>query len=91
VDIFHRTERLLPEFELHGGVELREASVEIMLKRIGVLKIDRVGLMRVFCNVGEVEAQSLAKSSKFDLALMLETKLERLLRDLLPGRGRIRQ
>jgi len=62
-----------------------------MLKRIGILKVDRMGLVRVFCNVGEMEAQSLAKTSKFDLALMLETKLECLLRDLLSIEDRIRQ
>lgn len=39
-----------------GGVELREASVEVMLKRIRILEVDRMGLVRVFCNVGEVEA-----------------------------------
>ena len=83
MDIFHRTEGLLPEFELHGGIKLRKASVEVMLKRIGILEVDRVRLVRVLCDVGEVKAQSLAKTSKFDLALMIETKLESLLRDLL--------
>jgi len=56
VYIFHRTEGLLPEFELHGGIELCEAGVEVMLERIGILKVDRMGLVRVFCNVGEMEA-----------------------------------
>ena len=83
MDIFHRTESLLPEFELHGGIELGKASVEIMLKRIGILEVDRMRLVRVLCNVGKVEAQSLAKTPKFDFALMFETKLEGLLRDLL--------
>lgn len=83
MDIFHRTERLLPKFELYGGIELRKASVEVMLKRIGILEVDRVRLVRVLCDVGEVKAQSLTKTSKFDLALMIETKLESLLRDLL--------
>jgi hypothetical protein len=83
VDIFHRTERLLPEFKLHGGIELRKACVEIMLKRIGILEIDGMRLVRVLCNVGKVETQSLAKTPKFDLALVFETKLKGLLRDLL--------
>jgi hypothetical protein len=83
VNIFYRTESLLPEFKLHGGIELCKASVEVMLKRIGVLEVDRMRLVRVLCYVGKVKAQSLAKTSKFDLALMFETKLEGLLRDLL--------
>jgi hypothetical protein len=36
-----------------------------------------LGLIKwVFCNVGEVEVCGLAKRSKFDLALILETKLK---------------
>jgi hypothetical protein len=56
VDIFHRTEGLLPEFELHGGIELRKASVEVMLKSIGILEVDRVRLVRVLCDISEVKA-----------------------------------
>jgi hypothetical protein len=54
-----------------------------MLKRIGILEVDRMWLVRVLCNIRKVEAQSLAKTPKFDLALMFETKLEGLLGDLL--------
>jgi len=56
VDIFHRTEGLLPEFELNGGVELCEASIEVMLEGIRILEVDCMWLMGIFCNVGEVEA-----------------------------------
>lgn len=61
-----------------------------MLKRIWILEVDCMGLVCVFCNVGEVETQGLAKTPKFNLALVLETKLERLLRNLLLIQKRIR-
>jgi hypothetical protein len=83
VNIFHRAEGLLPEFELHGGVELRKASVKVVLKCIRILEVNGVGLVGIFCNIGEVKTQCLAKSSKLNLTLMLETKLERLLCNLL--------
>ncbi len=39
------------------------------------LEVDHTGLVRVFCNVGEVEVYGLTKRPKIDLALMLENKV----------------
>ena len=54
-----------------------------MLQRIGVGEVDRVRLMRVFSDVGEVQTQRLAESAELDFALMLEAEAESLLCDLL--------
>jgi hypothetical protein len=56
MNIFYRTEGLLPEFKFHGSVELCETSIKVMLKGIGILEVDRMWLVCIFCNVGEVEA-----------------------------------
>ena len=40
-----------------------------------ILEVDHMGLVQVFCSVGEVEVYGLIKRSKVDLALMLETKV----------------
>jgi hypothetical protein len=40
-----------------------------------ILEVDHMGLVRVFCNVGEVEVYGLTKGSKVDLALKLENKV----------------
>jgi hypothetical protein len=37
----------------------------------------------IFCDVGEVQAESFAEASEFDFSLVLEAELERLLGDLL--------
>lgn len=83
MDIFDGAEGFLPEFELDGGVELGETGVEMVLEDFGILKVDRVRLVRVFRDVGEVESEGLAQATEFDLALVLKTELERLLGDLL--------
>ncbi len=40
-----------------------------------ILEVDHMGLVWVFCNVGEVEVYGLTKRPKIDLALMLENKV----------------
>ena len=54
MNVLNRTEGLLPELKLDGGVELREARVEVVLERVTVGQVDRVWLVRVFGDVGEV-------------------------------------
>ena len=81
--IFDGAEGFLPELELDGGIELSEAGVEVVLKNFGVREVDRMLLMCVLCNVGKMESQSFAEAAEFDLALMFEAELERLLGNLL--------
>jgi len=85
VDILNGAESFLPELELDGGVELREASVEMVLKDVRVREVDGVLLVRVFGNVGEMEAECLAETTEFDFSLVFQAEFEGLLRDLLFG------
>ena len=57
----------------------------MMLKRVGIREIDRVGLMGIFCNICKVQAESFAKATELDLAYVFEAKLEGLMGDLLRG------
>lgn len=59
MDIFDGTKSFLPQLQLDRSVELGEAGIEVMLEGIGVGKVNRVGLGRIFGYVGEVEAKSL--------------------------------
>ena len=90
VDVFDGTKRFLPELKLDGGVELCKAGIEVVLENLWVGEVDGMGLMRIFCDVGEVETEGLAETTELDLALVLETEAEGLLRDLLvmDGLGR---
>ena len=81
--VFHGTERLLPELELDGSVELGEAGIEMVLQSIGVGEVNGMGLVCVLGDIREVQAESLAKATELDLALMLQAELESLLGDLL--------
>ena len=83
VDVLDGAEGLLPELELDGRVQLREARVEVALERVRVLEVDRVRLVRVLGHVRQVQAQSLAQAAELDLALVLQAERERLLRDVL--------
>ena len=83
VDILDGAEGFLPQLEFHGGVELSETCVEVMLKGVWIREIDGMLLVRIFGNVGEMEAEGLAEATEFDFALMFETEFERLLSDLL--------
>jgi hypothetical protein len=62
---------------------LRESSVKVVLEGVGIREIDRVWLMRVLGYVGQMESKSLAETTELDFALVLQTKFERLLCDLL--------
>ena len=42
-----------------------------------------MGLVRVFRDILEMQAESFAETTKFDFALVLDAKFERLLRNLL--------
>lgn len=62
---------------------MRESSVKVMLEGVGIREVDRVWLMRVLGYVGQMESKSLAETTELDFALVLQTKFERLLCDLL--------
>jgi hypothetical protein len=62
---------------------LRESSVKVVLEGVGIREVDRVWLMRVLGYVGQMESKSLAETTELDFALVLQTKFERLLCDLL--------
>ena len=83
VHIVHGTESLLPELKLDGGVELGEAGVEMVLEGVGVGEVDRMGLVGVFRDVREVQAEGLAEAAEFHLALVLQAEAECLLGYLL--------
>lgn len=83
VNILDGAESLLPELELHGGVKLGKAGIEMMLQCLGIGEVDRVGLVRVFGDVGEVKTEGFAETAELDFALVLQAESEGLLRDLL--------
>lgn len=55
----------------------------MVLEGVGIREVDRVWLMRVLGYVGQMESKSLAETTELDFALVLQTKFERLLCDLL--------
>ena len=55
----------------------------MVLGGIRIGQVDGVWVVRVLCYVGKVQAESLAKATELDLALMLQAELEGLLSDLL--------
>jgi hypothetical protein len=81
VNVLGGAETLLPQLELDGRVELLEASVEVALERVGVVEVDRVGLVGVLLGGGEVGTEGLAEAAELGLALVLEAELERLVAD----------
>jgi hypothetical protein len=81
VDVLGGAEALLPQLELDGRVELLEARVEVALERVGVVEVDRVGLVGVLLGGGEVGTEGLAEAAELGLALVLEAELERLVAD----------
>ena len=83
MDILDGAEGLLPKLEFNGGVKLSETCVEMMLKGVRIREIDGMLLVRIFGNVGQMEAEGLAKAAEFDFTLMFETEFERLLGNLL--------
>lgn len=89
VDVLGGAERLLPQLELDGRVELLEARVEVALERVGLVEVDRVRLVRVLLRRREVRAERLAQAAELGLALVLQAELERLVADRLwCARGR---
>lgn len=85
VNVFDRAEGLLPQLQLNRRIELREAGIEMVLKRVGVGEVDGMGLVRVFADIRKVKSQSLTQTTEFDLALVFQAELERLLGNLLEG------
>lgn len=83
MNIFDRTESFLPKLELDAGVELSESSIEVSLEGIRVGEVDGVSLVDIFGNVGKMETEGLAEAAEFDLASVLQAKLECLGSDLL--------
>jgi hypothetical protein len=86
VDVFDGAKGFLPELELDGGVELGEAGVEVVLEGVCVGEVDRVGLVGILGDVGEMETESFAETTELDFSLVLETEFEGLLSYLLRER-----
>ncbi|WOO78589.1 uncharacterized protein LOC62_02G002135 [Vanrija pseudolonga] len=59
VDVLDRAESLLPELELDGSLELKEASVEVTREGLGVGEVDGVLLVAILGGVGKVLAETL--------------------------------
>ena len=89
MEILEGTERILPEIEIQGRVELREEGIKMVVEGIGIGEVDGMRLVSVLCDVGEVETEGLAKTAEFHLALVLQAELECLLGDLLHSTGRV--
>eukprot|EP01085_Mycamoeba_gemmipara_P001145 Mycagemm_TRINITY_DN10330_c1_g11::TRINITY_DN10330_c1_g11_i1::g.1145::m.1145 type:complete len:103 gc:universal TRINITY_DN10330_c1_g11_i1:305-613(+) len=70
VDVLDGAERLLPELEIHGDVQLNEASLEMKIERLwrrernGLLLVGRFGLE-------EVVTQDLSETTELRGALVL--------------------
>lgn len=84
VNVLGGAERFLPQFEVDGRVELLETRVEVTLERVGVVQVDRVGLVRVLLRRREVRTERLRQATELCLALVREAERERLVRDGLP-------
>lgn len=76
--IFSGPESFLPEFELHGGIELREADVEVALQCLWVADVDTVVCARVLLGRCEMLAESLCEPAELCLSGVLEAELESL-------------
>lgn len=83
VNVLSGAETFLPELELNSSVELLEASVEVTLEGVRVVKVDRVRLVGVLLGGCEVGAESLAETAELGLALVLKAELESLVADSL--------
>jgi hypothetical protein len=79
VNVLDALERLLPQFELDGNVELHETSVEVALKSVRVTQIDGVNLLRILGSILQVISQKLTETTEFSLASILLTELEGLM------------
>lgn len=55
----------------------------MMLEGIRIREVNGMLLVRVFGDIGEMEAESLAKTTELDFTLMFETEFEGLLGNLL--------
>jgi len=55
----------------------------MVLKGVRVGEVDRMLLMRIFGNIGKVQAESFAQTTELDFTLVLEAKFECLLGYLL--------
>lgn len=53
------------------------------LKGFGVGEVDGVGLVSVFGNVGQMQAEGFAETTEFDLAVVFDAELECLVNNLL--------
>ena len=71
VDILDGAEGLLPKLKLDGGVQLRKASIEMMLQSFWIGEIDGVDLVRILGDIGKVEAERLTQTTELDFALIL--------------------
>ena len=83
LDVLDGSERLLPELELDGRVELLEPGLEVSGEHVRVGEVDGVGLVGVLVDGGEVLSDDLAQSSELGLSGVLDAELERLVDDRL--------
>ena len=88
--VLDAAERLLPQLELDSHRQLREARVEVALKRVRVRKVDRVRMVGRARDALQVLTQHLAQTAELGLALVLQTKVQRLVCNLLVWRRRAR-
>ena len=52
------------------------------MESVGIAQVDRVWLMGILGDVGQMQTKRLAQTPKFNLTLVLQTELEGLLGDL---------
>lgn len=84
VNVLDTAESLLPEFELDGGLELKETSIEVTGEGIRVGKVDRVLLVTVFRSVAQILAKTLVtQATEICFALVGLAEGESLVGNLL--------
>ena len=77
MDVLNRAERLLPQLELHGGLELLEPGLEVVVLRLGQGHVRAITLVAVLLKVGQVVAQDLAETAELGGALVSHAEVKR--------------
>ena len=77
VDVLNRAERLLPQLELRGGLELLEPGLEVVVLRLGQGHVRAITLVAVLLKVGQVVAQDLAETAELGGALVSHAEVKR--------------
>ena len=76
MDVLNRAERLLPQLELRGRLELLKPCLEVVVLRLGQCHIGAIALVAILLKVGQVIAQDLTEAAELGGALVSHTEVE---------------